>query len=267
MEHDTGRMTDHQESAGQDMPDKINRGEAPYRQIARHYREQIDKGVMKPGDLMPSVRAMAQRWEVAHTTANRALRMLQAEGLVMSGPGVGTVVTPQAPTAEALVTHLRQTGAFYPPGYRSEITEAGLTSASERIADALGLETGDQVITRSRVTYDADGNPVEDSTNYMRGEFAEAAPALLEREPIPNGMLGYLEAKTGRRATTGCDQYAAFLATTDQATKLRLKAGDAVLIERHWWTDDEGTVLDYAESVEPGGKWRTHRYRVPDSAP
>lgn len=91
--------------------------------------------------------------------------------------------------------------------------------------------------------------------------------ALLVAEPIANGMLGYLEAQTGRRATVGCDQYAAFPATPDQAAALSLTVGAPVLIERHWWTDTEGTVLDYAESVEPGERWRMRRYKVGDPAP
>lgn len=249
------------------MAESIDRGESPYLQIARHYREQIERGVLQPGQLLPSVREMADRWKVAHTTANRALRALQAEGLVRSTSGLGTVVAPGAPTAESLVTHLRETGSFYPPGYRSVITGAQMIPATAHVADALGLETGDEVIIRSRITYDADDVRIEYSTNYVRGEFAEAAPALLVSEPIANGMLGYLEAQTGRRATVGCDQYGAFAATADQAAALRLAVGAPVLIERHWWTDAAGTVLDYAESVEPGERWRTRRYKVGDPAP
>lgn len=246
------------------MPESIDRGESPYLQIARHYREQIERGELQPGQLLPSVRAMADRWKVAHTTANRALRTLQAEGLVLSTSGLGTVVSPGAPTAESLITHLRETGSFYPPGYRSVITDARTIDATAEVADALGLETGDRVIARSRIAYDAADVPIEYSTNYVRGEFADAAPALLVPEPITNGMLGYLETQTGRRALFGCDQYAAFAAAADQAAALGLTVGAPVLIERHWWTDADGTVLDYAESVEPGERWRTRRYEVGD---
>jgi GntR family transcriptional regulator len=205
---------------------------------------------------------MADRWQVAHTTANRALKALQAEGLVQSTSGLGTVVTPPAPTAESLITHLRATGSFYPPGYRSVITDARQAPSTPEIASALGVEPGELVITRSRITYDAADKPIEFSTNYVRGEFADAAPALLTPEPIQNGMLGYLETQTGHHATNGCDQYAAFSATPEQAKALQLDVGAPVLIERHWWSDADGLVLDYAESVEPGERWRTRRYAI-----
>jgi GntR family transcriptional regulator len=249
------------------MTNRINREEPPYLQIARHYRQRIERGELQPGQPLPSVRDMADLWKVAHTTANRALKALQAEGLVQSTSGAGTVVTQAAPTAESLITHLRETGSFYPPGYRSVITDTRTAPATTHVANALGLEPGEQVITRSRIVYDAAGTPIEYSTNYVRAEFAEVAPALLLPAPIVNGTLGYLEAQTGRQATTGCDQYAAFAADPDQAAALNLDVGAPILIERHWSTETDGTVLDYAESVEPGERWRTRRYAVSNPNP
>jgi DNA-binding transcriptional MocR family regulator len=43
------------------MTESIDRGESPYLQIARHYREKIESGELQPGQLLPSVRAMADR--------------------------------------------------------------------------------------------------------------------------------------------------------------------------------------------------------------
>lgn len=75
------------------MTESIDRGESPYLQIARHYREKIERGELQPGQLLPSVRAMADRWQVAHTTTNRALRTLQADvgarGQYQEGGGAG----------------------------------------------------------------------------------------------------------------------------------------------------------------------------------
>lgn len=70
----------------------ISRGEPPYLQIARHYREQIEQGKLQSGASLPSVREMAEIWGVAHTTAARTLKALQDQGLVASTPGFGTVV-------------------------------------------------------------------------------------------------------------------------------------------------------------------------------
>lgn len=249
---------------------EITRTDPPYHQIARHYRERIERDELPPGHVLPSVREMAQQWNVAHTTAARALKLLQAEGLATSVSGSGTVVaspTPGSPSATQLATHLRITDHFYPPNYESTILSAEITNASEQVANALGLDPGAPVVRRQRIVRDESGTPVESSTSYIRGEFAELAPLLLETQPLPNGVLGYLEAQTGKKAETGCDQYLAQSADEHNGNALELPVGAPVLFERHWWTDTNGTVLEYSESTERGENWRTHRYRISDQAP
>ncbi|PZS34678.1 MAG: GntR family transcriptional regulator [Pseudonocardiales bacterium] len=252
------------------MTNEIDRGEPPYLQIARHYRELIESGELRAGHGLPSVREMAQHWNVAHTTAARALKTLQSEGLATSTPGAGTVVSRQGTgprTAEELAAHLRATGDFYPPGYQSTILDAEIIRAPEQVANALGVELDQPVIRRRRVTCDDSGEPIEASASYIRGEFAGLAPALLEAQPIPNGVLGYLEAESGKKAETGCDQYGAWPADAESAAALNLPVGTPVLVERHWWTANDGTVLEYSESTEPGDRWRTHRYQIGDQSP
>jgi hypothetical protein len=108
---------------------------------------------------------------------------------------------------------------------------------------------------------------IDYSTNYVRGEFADAAPALLVPEPITNGSCLVTSKPRPADALQSAATNAAFSATTDQAAVLNLTVGAPVLIERHWWTDADGTVLDYAESVEPGERWRTRCYKADDPSP
>ena len=67
-----------------------------YTQIAAHFRQQIRDGKLKPGDTMPSFKQAGQQFGVAHTTVNRAYRLLKREGLTVSKTGVGTVVAAPA---------------------------------------------------------------------------------------------------------------------------------------------------------------------------
>jgi AcrR family transcriptional regulator len=67
---------------------------APYQEIAAEIRRLITTGELKPGDRIPSTRALVRDHGVAMATATKALTALQQEGLVHSLPGVGTVVGP-----------------------------------------------------------------------------------------------------------------------------------------------------------------------------
>ncbi|RZQ63815.1 TetR/AcrR family transcriptional regulator C-terminal domain-containing protein [Amycolatopsis suaedae] len=71
--------------------------EPPYRRIAAAIAEQIRSGRLRPGDPVPSTRAVTREWNVAMATAAKALGLLRQQGWVRTRPGAATVVaTPPA---------------------------------------------------------------------------------------------------------------------------------------------------------------------------
>lgn len=67
-----------------------------YDQICRHLKFSIAHGAIRPGDLVPSVRELAQRLAVNPNTVARAYRDLQADGVVEPLRGEGLRVTRNA---------------------------------------------------------------------------------------------------------------------------------------------------------------------------
>ena len=69
-----------------------------YLQLADALRADVVSGRYAVGDRLPSVRNLAEEFSVANATAARALNVLQDDGVVVSRPGLGTVVrkTPDA---------------------------------------------------------------------------------------------------------------------------------------------------------------------------
>jgi len=81
----------------------------PYVQVAGALRDEIQAARYAPGQKLPSVRALAERFGVAPMTITSALRMLKDEGVVSSIHGRGTFVREQGESqvlAEAEVTEL-----------------------------------------------------------------------------------------------------------------------------------------------------------------
>jgi GntR family transcriptional regulator len=62
-------------------------------QIAEHIRRAVAAGVYRPGELIPSQRAMALELTVNPNTVQRAYEVLEREGLVRARKGVGMLVT------------------------------------------------------------------------------------------------------------------------------------------------------------------------------
>ncbi|WP_233902852.1 GntR family transcriptional regulator [Stieleria maiorica] len=67
-------------------------GVAIYLQIVRQIKFAIAERTLRPGQLIPSVRALSQQMTVNPNTVTRALQDLQAEGIVETLRGKGMVV-------------------------------------------------------------------------------------------------------------------------------------------------------------------------------
>lgn len=65
-----------------------------YRQIYERFRGAIAGGVLKPGDRIPSARALTQELGLARGTIDAAYSLLAAEGYIQARGQAGTVVTP-----------------------------------------------------------------------------------------------------------------------------------------------------------------------------
>jgi molybdate-binding protein/DNA-binding transcriptional regulator YhcF (GntR family) len=67
-----------------------------YQEIAESLRRRIASGEFEPGDKLPPVRKMAERWQCTPGTVSRAYTQLSEEGLVEGRRGAGTRVAPDA---------------------------------------------------------------------------------------------------------------------------------------------------------------------------
>ena len=63
-----------------------------YGQIANQIKEAIISNELKPGDLLPSIRALARDLNISVITTKRAYEELQKQGFIDIVPGKGTFV-------------------------------------------------------------------------------------------------------------------------------------------------------------------------------
>ena len=64
-----------------------------YRQIADYIRRAVAAGVYRPGEMIPSLRAMALELTVNPNTVQRAYEQLERDGLIHARKGLGMFVT------------------------------------------------------------------------------------------------------------------------------------------------------------------------------
>jgi len=72
----------------------------PYEQVRAQVAAHVSAGRLRPGDRLPTVRALAADLGIAVGTVTRAYRELEGQGLVLSRRRTGTVVA-DAPRGDA----------------------------------------------------------------------------------------------------------------------------------------------------------------------
>jgi DNA-binding GntR family transcriptional regulator len=234
-----------------------------FREIAENFRGRILGGELRPGEEVPSERALAAEYGVSRPTATRALELLRHEGLVHSIRGSGTYVSDLAINRRASERYqrARTSGRIYGDGERAEIVSADLVETPpEHVAKALRLPTGSAAIRRRRITWKGN-EPVEMSTSWFNAQFAATAPRLLSTERIRSGTLAYVEDRSGRTAAYARDRMAARTAGAQDARTLRLpKPSAAVLTVEHTVFDQNDEPLEFVEAIYPPNRW-THEQR------
>lgn len=103
-----------------------------YEQIIEQTEQLIATGALKPGDQMPSVRALSQTLSANPNTLQKAYAELERRGITVSAPGSGRFVTVEARRIvtegmEAVLEELSALGA--------KLCEAGVPQ--ERALDAV----------------------------------------------------------------------------------------------------------------------------------
>lgn len=115
------------------LPLNTNIGEPMYRQVYARFRNAIADQLLKPGDRIPSARALAEELGVARGTIEAAYSLLTAEGYVETRGQAGTIVTlglkPSAHHASTATTKSVQ-------ATQALVTRAGTTSLPIPIAIA-----------------------------------------------------------------------------------------------------------------------------------
>ncbi|MFE3558564.1 UTRA domain-containing protein [Streptomyces sp. NPDC059193] len=179
--------------------------------------------------------------------------------------GTGSTVRERTPLArsagERYATALA-TGQIYTAGEYAEIVGAETVPAPDDVAAGLGIEAGEPVVRRDRVTFEGE-RPVATSTSWFTMAVGQAAPRLLTRERVREGTTRYVEMQTGRVPHTGRDWWTARLATDAELALLQMEGPEAVSEVRHAVYDAQGEVLAYEVGVNPAGRWaRTEEYTM-----
>lgn len=72
---------------------KFNNRDPVYVQVIRYFKEEIAKGMLEPGEEIPSRRELANRLKINPNTAQRAYKEMEEEGLIFTEGNLPSRIT------------------------------------------------------------------------------------------------------------------------------------------------------------------------------
>lgn len=219
---------------------------APYAQVKQHLKDGLAGGRWPPGALMPSEAALVAQFGVSRMTVNRALRELQAEGLVDRVQGVGTFAAPLHRVAATLtIRDLHEEIAERGHRHDALVQLSREERAPAALAARLGLQAGDPVF-HTLIVHRENGVPIQVEDRYVN---PAAAPGYLAVDFTRTTPTSYLL----QVAPVWQAQYAieAALPSAQEARLLGIAAGAPCLVVVRR-TQQRDMPITLARLVHPG---------------
>ncbi|GAA2431095.1 GntR family transcriptional regulator [Streptomyces sp. NPDC051041] len=253
-----------------------------WRELADRIAEKIRSGEYAPGEQLPQIRDLVEAGEGSKSTVHAAYKALEAEGLVTSSRGHGTVVRDRPPLKRlgierydkakwrdgdevAFIADRVASGRSY---RRNEQTQTvSKVPAPAVVAAAHGLPEGAEVYARARLVKEGT-QPTHTLTSYYRPEHVEGT-RIVDPSPGPAGRGGGFRVlyDAGYEIDHMRETLFARVPTAEEAQLLQLAPGEWVVeLHRTTFTAD-GTVVEFALGVHAATRFSwTYDFKVPDSA-
>jgi len=223
---------------------------APYARVKQHLKQGLASGRWPPGALMPSEAELVAEFGVSRMTVNRALRELQAEGLVERSQGVGTFAAPLHRVSSTLtIRDLHEEIGSRGHHHHASVHLQRAERASTALAAQLGVPTGARVY-HTLIVHHENEVPLQCEDRYVN---PACAPRYLDVDFTQTTPTAHLfEATALWRAQYSIE---AARPTAQEATLLTIAPDEPCLIVvRRTFT--RTAPITIARLVHPGSRYQ-----------
>ena len=220
-----------------------------YKVIKRSISDAVKKGDLKPGDRIPSEAELVARFNVSRMTANRALRELQAAGVIVRHAGKGSFIAEPAPIGQLIeIRNIADEVGERGHAWRARVVRNDEERADAETAALLQVSLGTRLF-HSVIVHHEDDLPIQLEERFV---LASIAPEYGQRDftrATPNEYLtriAPIERVEHRvSATMPDEQTRALLALAKDEPVLRMT--------RRTWS--RGRLVSHAWLTHPGSRF------------
>ncbi len=230
-----------------------NSAEPHYYQIHQHLLGQIQAGVLKPGELIPSEGEISSRLGVSRMTVRQAVKSLCDAGMAYSRRGLGTFVSAskQEKTSNELLSFTQEMKAR---GSRpsSRVLSFERAVADREVARDLHLSAGAKVLRLVRVRM-SDAVPMGIETSILP---VSLFPGLLEEFDPRNSLYQTLSKRYAVHMAAADEVVEAGLADADAARLSEISKGSPVFLLTRISYAANGQPVEHVRSTYRGDRWK-----------
>ncbi len=177
-----------------------------YRQIAEAIRHQIMEGDLRPGQRLPTMRALTNEWNCTLATAQRAYQELAHQGLIVSRPGQGTHVSDRL--SAKTDTPLRRASLIHrAEQFLLEVLTVGYTPSDVEDAVRVALDRWRQVAQEAEPGMPGIlrfGGSHDLAVAWIAGHMAGIAPGWTMNITYSGSLAGLIALASGQADLAGC---------------------------------------------------------------
>lgn len=194
-----------------------------YMQLVNAIKAEITAGKMRPGDAVPSERALVEMLKIARGTARKALQQLLEEGVIIRNQGSGTFIAP----------HVRQSLPLL-----ESFSEMANASGGKAQSELVGYQRRASTSEENRILQLQEGNSEVVELTRLRkinGIAVSLQKAILPASlfskinELDESLYQYLEGK-GTPVLRASQRFSAVAADSGLAHYLNIREHDPILL-------------------------------------
>jgi GntR family transcriptional regulator len=214
-----------------------------YYQVAQQLEHAIETGELAPGTRLDGELALAAQLGVSRPTLRRAIEYLVDRGYLVRRRAVGTQVVHPKVRRPVELTSLYDDLTASRKDPRTRVLSLEAVPASDRVAHALGLEDGTDVLALERLR-SADGQPLAIMRNWLPLGVVE-----LDAERLERAGLYQLMRNAGVTLHLASQTIGARGATAPEAKLLNAAKGEPLLTMERTTYNENGQPVELADHL------------------